>query len=96
LIVRASGRLQRYDVEVEAFTPNDLIDESCEFILSSTGQEDCECIFLFHAQQDELNDLLIPPSAPGPLFFFLFTCAGSCEYSGIVPPASTGYVVLGL
>lgn len=88
LVARSNSGLQSHHVKVQTFARYYALQKVRETVLGSSSQHDSQGILLFHAELDQLDNLLIPPALPGSLFLSFDTVASCRENARVVPPAA--------
>lgn len=88
LICRTNGRLQANHIELQTLCLDHAGDEVREGALFPARQQDCEGVWRLHAQSNQVDNVLVPPSLPRCLLFLHLAFARRGEDVDIMPPAA--------
>lgn len=96
LTVRPNFWFETDQVEFKLSTCNNALDDLRKIVFTASGQEDSYSVFLFHAQFDQLNHLLIPPPSPCASLFNIGPFSSCRQNVLVVPPAAIGKALVSL
>lgn len=79
LVVGTNRWLERDHVKVELPGCDHSLNQVAKARLGSSCEEDCQGVWLFLAEPDQLNNLFVPPSLPGARFLLLVAFSCRCQ-----------------